>query len=101
MYNLLQKLKHLRYAYNHPRRQDNPADPINGIPDPQFWDVDYRFLTDKINSERLFLPTYSGLSDTKALSTSNLATNKCRPNIWLSTAGLVKSSYSTIMTNLS
>ncbi len=81
-------------------KRHNPADPVQDITSPEFWEVDYRFLTTRISSEGLLFPGNSGLKENETLSISNLAANKCRPNIWLSTDGLVKSFYSAIMTDL-
>lgn len=81
-------------------KRHDPAHPVQDIVDLGFWEVDYRFLTNKISSDGILFPGNSGLPGDEALSIANLATNKCRPNIWLSTDGLAKSFYSTIMTDL-
>lgn len=81
-------------------KRHNPADPVQDITSLDFWDVDYRFLTNKISSDCLLFPGNSGLKQNETLSISNLAAHKCRPNIWLATDGFVKSFYSSIMTDL-
>ncbi|SLM36729.1 hypothetical protein LPUS_06386 [Lasallia pustulata] len=81
-------------------KRHNPADPVQDVTNFDFWDVNYRFLTNEISSAGLLFPGNSGLKDNEPLSISNLAAYKSRPNIWLSTDGLVKSFYSTIMTDL-
>ncbi|KAA6408587.1 MAG: hypothetical protein FRX48_07669 [Lasallia pustulata] len=81
-------------------KRHNLADPVQDVINLDFWDVNYRFLTNEISSAGLLFPGNSGLKDNEPLSISNLAAYKSRPNIWLSTDGLVKSFYSTIMTDL-
>ncbi|KAK3171713.1 hypothetical protein OEA41_003797 [Lepraria neglecta] len=81
-------------------KRHNPADPVQDITDHHFWDVDFRFLTNEVSSNGLIFSCESAKKGDEPLSISDLAAQECRPNVWLSTDGLVKSFYSTIMTDL-
>lgn len=81
-------------------KKHDHAHPLTDITSLDFWEVDYRFLTNRISSKGLVYPGSSGLSKNESVSLSSLAAHKSRPNIWLASDGLAKSFYSTIMTDL-
>ena len=75
--------------------QPNASSPIQDISDLNFFNIDYRFISNATPVE-VFWP---GANHDTA-SVSNLASNNASPNVWLASDSLAKSFYSTIMTDL-
>lgn len=86
--------------------QSDPNDPIQDIADLDFWNVDYRFMTNVVVDEEDETFAGSGISilwpgsNNYTSTVSNLAANNASPNVWLASDSLAKSFYSTIMTDL-
>ena len=75
--------------------QPNASSPLQDISDLNFFNINYRFLSNKIPVD-LSLPGVYNYTP----SVSNLASNNASPNVWLASDSLAKSFYSTIMTDL-
>jgi len=86
--------------------QPNASNLIQDISDLDFWDIDYRFITNTVVEDERNTFDASGVSiffpgqHHYRPSVSNLASNNASPNIWLASDSLAKSFYSTIMTDL-
>lgn len=78
-------------------RRHNPFDPIKDIMDPDFWDVDYRWFTNKNPLAGKIL--FTGPPGVP-LTLSNVESFGTLPNIWLAADRLAKSLYSTVLTDL-
>lgn len=73
------------------------------IENPDFWDVDYRWITNEINADGIIHPGSSNLTGQTPytdLTLSELSSNEVEPNVWTLTDGLAKSFYSSILTDL-
>ena len=84
--------------YNHSHLKED-------ITDPDFWDVDYRWMTTAPSAQGIRFPGNSGLPDGlrevgDTLRLSNLASFGTYPNVWMTADGLAKSFYSTILADL-
>ena len=89
--------------------QPDASNPIQDISDLDFFNIDYRFLSNTIpqgsnvpggtNVQGRGLVINPG-DNNYTTSVSNLASNNASPNIWLASDSLAKSFYSTIMTDL-
>ena len=75
--------------------QPNASSPIQDISDLNFFNIDYRFISNAM-PVHVFTP---GI-DNNPTSVSNLTSNNAPPNVWLASDSLAKSFYSTIMTDL-
>ena len=84
--------------------QADAGNPIQDISDLNFFNIDYRFLTETVPEEiqfqkKLNTVLWPGANHYTA-SVSNLTSNNAPPNVWLASDSLAKSFYSTIMTDL-
>ena len=75
--------------------QPDTSSPIQDISDLNFFNIDYRFISNAIPVTVFWPGKYIYTA-----TVSNLASNTASPNVWLASDSLAKSFYSTIMTDL-